>query len=295
MTDSKKSSVGLKIERRDALTGILLGGAALATGAPAIASKRRNALDVTSPEGRQRTFMMMRNALDEDLSISWVWANYYGVVEDRMDPLFGVSSAVFSRTRRVDDGSFEAVSFELAWFTDLATGKALDTFRNPYTNKDCKVPSGGFAPSLSRFDRDLKFHLPKEIPGLTIEHEVLPFVVRPDEVWVTERMRSATMFPGATKPFRYSDNTVMRAKRKDLEKPGATRVTTDVSYTNVVTWRPWLEMGDRPGHLTAGGVGRQNATMDSIPPAWLEATAARRPEVLKDPGAILAPLWNKKG
>lgn len=294
MSKNDQANAGSGIERRKALAGLVLGGAALAMSAPASA-KRRAALDVTSPEGRQRTFMMMRNALDEDLSVSWVSANYYGVVEDRMDPLFGVSSAVFSRTRRVDDDAFESVSFELAWFTDLATGKALDTFRNPYTNKDCKVPSGGFAPSSSRFSKDLSFHLPKPIPGLTIEHEVLPFVVRGDDVWVTERMRSAAMFPGATKPFRYSDNSVLRAKRRDLEKAGATRVTSDVSYTNVVSWRPWLEMGDRPGHLTAGGVGRQNATMDSIPPAWLEATAARRPEVLKDPAAILAPLWDKKG
>lgn len=56
-----------------------------------------------------------------------------------------------------------------------------------------------------------------------------------------------------------------------------------------------MQMGDRPGHLTAIGIGRQNAAMDSLPPAWVEATAAKRPEVLKDPAAILAPLWNAKG
>jgi hypothetical protein len=102
-------------------------------------------------------------------------------------------------------------------------------------------------------------------------------------------------FPGATKAFRYSESNTFHAKRHDLEKPGATRVTSEVSFTNVCSWRPWLEMGDRPGHLTATGIGRQNATMDSIHPAWLEATAAKRPEVLKDPAAILQPLWDAKG
>jgi hypothetical protein len=281
--------------RRDALTGLLVSGAALASGVPALANGRSAPLDVTSVEGRQRAFMMMRCALDEDLITNWVQASYFGVVEDRMEPLFGVSSAVFSRTRRLDDGSYRAVSFELAWFTDLATGKALETFRNPYTNQDCTVPSGGFQPSASIFGRDLSFTLPKPIPGLTIEHDVLPFVVRGDDVWVTERMRSASMFPGATKPFHYSDNSILHARRSDLEKPGATRVTSDVSYTNVVSWRPWLGMGDHPGHLTASGIGRQNASRDSLPPAWLEATAARRPEVLKDPAALLAPLWDAVG
>ncbi|MGQ2944097.1 DUF1838 family protein [Blastomonas fulva] len=284
------------IRRREALAGMMATGAALAVPAPlrAASAAAPSSLDVTSMAGRQRTFLMMRGALDEDLVTNWVQANYYGVVEDRMEPLFNVVSAVFSRTRALADGAYQQVTFELAWFTDIATGKALDTFRNPYTNKDCKIPSGGFAPSSTRFDKDLSFHLPKEMPGLQLEHEVLPIVTRGNDVWVTERIRSAASFPGAARPFRYSDSTVMHAQASDLQRPGATRVTSNVSYTNVVSWRPWLEMGDHPGHLTASGVGRQNATRDSMPPAWLEATEARRPDVFKDPAALLAPLWDAK-
>ncbi|WP_116969488.1 DUF1838 family protein [Blastomonas sp. UPD001] len=281
------------IGRREALAGLLATGAAGAFPARLFAAD--GGLDVTSPEGRQRTFMMMRCALDEELTTNWVQASYFGVVGDEMTPLFGVSSAVFSRTRRLDDGTYRSVSFELAWFTDPVTSKAMDGFRNPYTNQDCQVPSGGFQPSASIFGRDLSFTLPKPIPGLTIEHHVLPFVVRGDDVWVSEQMRSESLFPGASRPFRYSDNSVLHARKSDLMKPGATRVTSEVSYTNVVSWRPWLGMGDRPGHLTASGFGRQNAHPDSLPPAWLEATAARKPEVLKDPAAILAPLWDVKG
>lgn len=278
------------IARREVLAGMLVAGAAGTLPARLLAAEP--ALDVASPEGRLRSFMMMRCALDEELTTNWVQASYFGVVGDEMTPLFGVSSAVFSRTRRLADGSYRSVSFELAWFTDPVTGKAMETFRNPYTNQDCTVPSGGFQPSAAVFGRDLSFSLPKPIPGLTIEHSVLPFVVRGDDVWVSEQMRSAAVIPGAAKPFRYSDNSVLHARKSDLMKPGATRVTSEVSYTNVVSWRPWLGMGDRPGHLTASGVGSQNAHPDSLPPAWLEATAARKPEVLKDPAAILAPLWD---
>lgn len=274
------------------LTGLGMAGALAAPAALARGGgKGRRALDVTSAQGRLRTFMLMRGALDDKLCTSWVSARYYGVVEDRMDPLFAVVSAVFARYRPLSDGSYEAVNFELAWFTDAETGKAMDTFRNPYTGKDCKVPSGGYAPSKVRFAPDLSFHLTREVPGLQMEHEILPFDVRGDDVWVTERSRTAVSFPGAPRPFRYSESNTFHAKRHDLEAPGATRVSSEVSFTNVCSWRPWLEMGDRPGHLTAVGIGRQNAGLDSVAPAWLEATAARRPEVLKDPAAILAPLW----
>lgn len=284
------------IDRRNLLTGLSVTGAMLASGLPALAKggKGGAALDVTSAEGRLRNFIKMRGALDEGLVTSWVSARYYGVVEDRMEPLFAVVSAVWSRFRQVADG-YEAVSFELAWFTDPVTGKALETWENPYTGKLCKVPTGGQAPSKIRFGKDLSFHIAREIPGLQMEHDVLPFDVRGDDVWVTERSRTAMTFPGAARPFRYSESNTFHAKTHDLTRPGATRVTSEVSFTNVCSWRPWMEMGDRPGHLTASGIGRQNANADSLPPAFVEATRARRPEVLENPGAILQPLWDAKG
>lgn len=273
-----------------------LGGLALAAGtaaAPALAAGRKGAaLDITTQQGRLRTFRMMRCGLGDALSTSWMSAHYYGVVEDRMDPLFGVVSAVFCRSRPTADGGFDLFTFELAWFTDPETGKALETWRNPYTGQDVKVPSSGLAPSRSHFGPDLSFRLGRNVPGLEMSHDVLPFDARGDDVWVTERSRTASALPGASRPFRYSESNTFRASRKALEAPGAVRVSCDVAFANVCSWRPWMAMGDRSGHLTAAGMGRQNADPASLPPAWVEATAARRPEVLRDPAAMLAPLWN---
>lgn len=155
------------------------------------------------------------------------------------------------------------------------------------------MPVGGLPPARIRFANDLSFHVAREVPGLQMEHEVLPFEIRGDDVWVTERSRTAMTFPGAPRPFRYSESNTFHAKRQDLLEPGATRVTSEVSFTNVCSWRPWMGMGDLPGHLIATGIGRQNASPDSLPPAFVEATLARRPEMLKDPAAILRPLWDQ--
>lgn len=284
------------IDRRNVLAGLSVTGAMLAVPRDALSNDARagTTLDVTCGEGRLRNFIMMRGALDEGLITSWVSARYYGVVEDRMDPLFAVVSAVWSRYRRLAEG-FEAVNFELAWFIDPTTGEALDTWHNPYTGNACKVPTGGMPPSKFRFGNDLSFHVAREIPGLQMEHEVLPFDVRGDDVWVTERSRTAIAIPGAARPFRYSESNTFHARRHDLTRPGATRVTSEVSFTNVCSWRPWMEMGDRPGHLTATGIGRQNALPNSLPPAFVAATRERRPEMLTNPGAILQPLWDAKG
>jgi len=277
--------VVVELGRRAAMQGLVAGAAALA------APVRAGRFDPAAPGERLRTFMLLRGALDQRLVTSWVSARYYAVFEDRMEPLFGVVSAVFARYRPLAGGAVEAVNAELAWFTDPATGKVMDSFLNPLNGKTCKVPGGGFMPSKIRFDTDLSFHLAKPVPGMEMIHEVLPIEARGDDVWVTERSRTAFTPPGAAKPFRYSESNTFHARRSTLA-PGATRAVSEVSFTNVCSWRPWLQMGDAPGHLMATGIGRHGAAMAELPPAWIEATQARRPDVLKDPGALLAPLWD---
>lgn len=281
----------MELNRRSAITGLAAGTAALAV---PLEARSAPALDLTSPAGRFRTFALMRAALDERLCTNWVSAQYYAVVEDRMEPLFGVVSAVFSRYRRRAAGGLEAVSAEVAWFTDPVTGKALDEFHNPWIDRKVKVPEGGLMPAKVFYGEDLSLKLARSVPGLDMAHEVLPIEARGDDVWLIERMRTAMTPPGKPRPFRYSESNIFRTSRRALAAKGATRVTSDVSFTNVCSWRPWLEMGDHPGHMTAAGIGRQNATTDSLPPAWVEATRARRPGLLEDPAAILQPLWDQR-
>lgn len=278
------------ISRRETLVGI----AAAAVAGP-LSARPAPVLDVSSPEGRFRTFSLMRAALDEKLCTNWINARYYAVVEDRMEPLFGVVSAVFSRYRRHASGGLEAVMAEIAWFTDPATGKVLDEFHNPWVDKKVKVPEGGLNPAKLVFAPDLSMTLARTAPGMEMQHEVLPIEARGNDVWLVERMRSAATIPGRPRPFRYSESNIFRADRRALAAKGATRVTSEVSFTNVCSWRPWLQMGDHPGHMTAAGIGRQNATKESLPPAWVEATKARRPGLLDNPAAILAPLWESRG
>ena len=283
----------MDINRRGALAGLAAGAVAAPALARSIGAKA-GGIDFTTPAGRFRTFMLMRGALDEQLVIGWMQANYYGVVDDRMEPLFDVVAAVFNRYRRLADGGVEVVNAELAWFVDRETGKAMDSFRNPYTGVSVDVPGGGLSPSKYTFGPDLSMRLGREMPGMEFAHEVLPPVVRGGDVWITERSRSSFPIPGQVKLMRYSESNVFHAPRSAVEARGATRVVSDVSFTNVVSWRPWMKMGDHPGHLTASGAGRHGASLASLPPAWLGATRARRPEVLRDPAALVAPLWDAR-
>lgn len=280
--------------RRVALGSMMGGGLMLAAPALAKVAGSKAALDLALPADRLKAFVKLRGSLDDRLVTSWVSARYYGVVGDEMRPLFHVRSAVFSRYRPAGEGGgYEAINAEIAWFTDPDSGQVLTQWRNPYTGREVKVPMGGYAPSKIFIRPDLGYALAKPVPGLEIEHEVLPFEVRGEDLYITERSRTAMRFAPGAKPFRYAESNTFHARLAEVLSDSP-HVPSDVSFTNICSWRPWMEMGDTPGHLTAIGIGKQGATMQSVPAEWQAATRQFRPEVLKDPAALLAPLWNEK-
>ncbi len=248
--------------------------------------------DVAMDPLRLKTYMLMRGALDDRLVIGCVSGLYYGVVDAEITPLFGVVSATFARYRPMASGGYAAVNAEYAFFTDPASGRAMERFRNPYTGETVAVPGGGVAPAKLTILPDLRLQLGQAIPGVQFDHRVGPVETRGDDVWITEVTRTSLARPGQAKPFRYSESTTLHARRSELDAPGAMRVRCETSFTNVVSWRPWLNMGDRPGHLMAIGAGRYGTRIADLPPAWIDATRARHSELLADPAAVLAPLWD---
>jgi hypothetical protein len=284
----KAQSVG----RRGAI-GLIGVGTALASvgGSSRALAASRKPIDFGDPQQRLKGYMLMRGALDDRLVIGCVSGQYFGVVDGEMTPLFGVVSATFTRFKPRAGGGYDGVSLEVAYFTDPVTGKAMAEYRNPVTGETVAVPPGGLPAAKISILPDLSLKLGREVPGLKLDHSVLPAQVRGDDIWIPELTRTAVTIPGVPQPFRYSEMTTLHARRSELEAVGAKQVTCDTSFTNVVSWRHWLKMGDRPGHMMAIGAGRYGATIETLPPAWIEATRAQRPEIIANPSALLDPLW----
>jgi len=269
--------------RRTILASGLLGGAALA-GTPAHAAP---GLDLDTPAGRFKAYMLMRGALDGQVVIGFVSGRYYGIVDGDLKPLYGVAGATFPRYRVRPDGAYDGVGYELAFFTDLKTGEALDEFHNPYTDEVVAVPVTMLPPADLIIKPSLEIEIPKPPAGYSGYDRVVSGLTSGPDVWFTEESTASLMFPGAAKPFHYNEVLSIHATRAELQAPGVTHVRAVTGYSSVVTWRPWLKMGDRPGHLMGTGAGRYGATMDELPDNWRRAAAKHRPDILANPGALL--------
>ncbi len=278
---------------RRCLMGIAA-GAAISSAAMAAATapaQAAAALALDAPGAKLRAFMLMRGALDERLVIGTATGCYYGVVDAEVTPLFNFVAATFARYRRSADGAgYEGASYEVPFFTDLATGTLLEHWKNPYTGETVSVPNLGGPATRITFTPDLRMTFPQPPPGLSLTHVVTPPVVRGDDVWLVEQSFATFHIPNLPVALHFTEINTLHAATSDLASPAAKRVPCLTGYQGIGGWRPWMNMGMRPGNLTANGFGRYGVTMQGIVPGWHEIAAAHRPDVLKDPGAPLTKL-----
>ncbi len=282
------------LNRRHMLTtmAVLTGGALVHGCVPALAAKGLSASDWNDPARRLRAYMLMRGALTDRLNMNWTIGQYYGVVDDKATPVFGVVSGVFSHSRPDGKGGYHLAVAEIAFFTDPATGAAMTEFANPFTGQTVAVKNSGHAPNILQVAPDLSFSLKSAPPGLAMTHNVLPLRVVGDDLFLVEQLDTAASIPGM-RPFRYADTTHFQAPLAALDDPATTQVSALVSYTNVTSWRPWMQMpAGSPGHLSCSGVGRTNVALEAMPQSWLDGMAAQHPQYLDNPASILETVWN---
>jgi hypothetical protein len=232
-------------------------------------------------------FIKMRGALDDRMVIGCVDGQYNGVVDGKTMPLFGVVSAVFSRYRP-QEGGYGIIEYEQAYYTDLATGKVLDRWKNPYTNETITVPTYDGPTDRQLVTENLQFRsAAPPPPNVHVRHFVQGPTMSGDDIVFVERV-SVSVDAVAGKPgFRYADHTSLRAKLSDVARPDTQMAGSATHFEATCAWRPWLKMGGRPGHMTASGRGHFGVTFADLPGGWLEATSSLKPELLKHPESNL--------
>lgn len=246
-------------------------------------------LDLTNKADYLTAFQKMRGSLDNRICYGGITGIYYGVMDNRIIPLYGVLAGTFSRYQKAADGNFEGRTFEVAYFTDWNTGDLLEKYNNPITGETVDVPQTRMGPSKITVTADgLKIGgAAGEARGMSIQNRFLPARVVNNDVWIVEESIVATPKEFKGPKFAYNEVTTYHATLDDLNNTALMKTPTLVHFSVVVSWRPWLKMGDRPGHLMGNGTGRKYNKLDDYPARYQEWTKKFHPDVWADPGAIL--------
>ena len=274
------------IDRRQVLHS--MGGLALGLAARPVLGHPN--LDLNDPTDRLTALAKMRGSADDRLVIGWVIGTRYAVIDHQATPMYGILAATFSQYNKISDTEYGARALEVAYFTDLDTGRLLERWRNPFSGKMVSIPQTRMGPSTLVLTADrLRVDVPQgEAAGMQLKHRFREPVVQGDHVWITEEINvSASARNENTKPFVYNEMSTYHSLKSHLDDPDRRAVPVSVDFHGLVTFRPWMGFGDIPGHSTSRAAGRRAERIEDLPAYYLELTEQHHPDVLNNPLALL--------
>ena len=291
---------GVSATRRQLCQSLMAGAALVGPGLIPLNASASIAPDLGSDRDLLRALIKMRGSLDSELVIGWLRAKRFSISQGRIEPLCGLIAATFSRFRQVSDDLFEAVVLEITHYTDFETWELLDTLVMPVTGREVEVPAFRFGPTRTRYAVSLdERHEFEPQEGTTQEAFSPAASVRMTKSIQREYAREGTLLlrheeHGRVRPtdsdipnMFYKESTIWSAPLDDVLDPGLTRVDALVNYSAMTSWRPWMHMGDVPGHTSSNGHGARARSLDDLPEDFLTYTRRLHPDVLEDPDAAL--------
>jgi hypothetical protein len=269
---------------------LVAGTAALGTAMLPTGLLAAEGLDLNDPWDRLTALVKLRGSLDGSMVMWWMKGVRFGVVDDVVTPLFGMLIGSFQTVKPMPGKGYQLNMLEMSYFTDLKTGKVLDTFTNPYNGKLCQVPeqrlgpypvllspTGVVLPDVPPFDK------------IDLSTRVGPAVVNGDDVWIRD---DSTIKVDSDLPMMgkhtYNELVTYRGKLGDINNPDLPSAPADIMFQSVTSWREWLQAEDVGGHTTGRATGTKITRLEDFPPEYLKAARERHPEIIADPAAALA-------
>ena len=246
------------------------------------------AVDTTSSAGQLDAFMRMRGSNDgRDTFANW-WVTIYAVFPgERPREILKMDGFNVGRFAKLDDGSTQFITREVAYYKDAQSGAILKEWMNPFTQEKNTVLHVANDPVNSRFAA------PK-----TGEPGRLPFMQAGDDVIL--RIDVPLAYPNPLQPADFpaesggavyagSEHFTFFAKTAHLDDTKTTSVPVTYAWARTGPWLPWMKMGTRPGYLLYSGHGKKFMSFDELPLDVREFTRANYPAYQKSPEAFTTP------
>lgn len=292
------------LTRRGFCTAAISGaGLILAAGSSfqALAQSGGRALNLDHDPDLLRAYVKMRCSLGPEMTMGWLRGRRFAFSEGRVEPLCGMLAATFSKLHQVSEDQFEFVVLEISFYSDLETGALLKTIKMPFSGSEVEVPTHRFGPVPLRFAVNLdeeEHYAPA--PGtnqgefategsVAMNKSISRNYVTNGDLFLQHEEYGRRYPDGSDRPsLFYRESTIWSAPLQEVVDPARKSVDSHVAYSAMTSWRPWMNMGDIPGHTFSNGFGRRAHTPGDLPEDYRSFLVQEHPDVLRDPEALLA-------
>ena len=249
-------------------------------------------LNLDDPADNLLAFMKVRGSLDENEEvIFYASGRMYGQVEGERDqPLMDFEMFNIAKTVKTGDHSYDLLTREAGIYKSIETGEPLESWDNPYTGEAVDVLHLWNDPVNQKLELDGRFgkwNVPyQRVSSGRICMNLDIFLHYPSALSVAEfpeNSQSDTYEAAELYQFYFSEN--------DVHDPSKNSVESDVAWTRIGPWLPWMKMGQRPGKLVYHCTGYKLSGNDfeKMPASLREYVLSRKPEYRHAPSEFTKP------
>ncbi len=233
-------------------------------------------------------YIKLGAALDDRLTIWWMDGLRYGVVDQRSELMYGMKVALFQRFFAQPDGTYKLAMFELTYYTDLESGELLEEYKNPYTGIVNRVQHVRLGPEIRQATASGSAR-PENDTNLSYFYTRLgPPLVHGDYIWITTDVQAGIKFPSPKAPrIRLNHYLTLHGQNSAVKDPAVLSAPASLGFHNILTWEPWMRMGDYPGEMMSRAAGRKLERVDELPADYLAMAHRIHPTYIADPLATL--------
>lgn len=269
------------ITRRDTV----FAGLGLATAAAALPPLAQGAaaLQLADPKARARIRAKIVASAAAEAVPAFYRLHIFAYMHDRnLIPLYTMNNLAIKVCRPMANGNTMITNYEAGVYCRFDTHEVLDSWQNPVTGETLEP--------WHFIGRPLSVEIgPDEVitgPGATLKPQPMAIETIGDTVIMPTL--SGFSYPNPFTPAEFpqdSSGPIMYwdshytyfAPLKEVADPGVLRTSASIQFQNLVSFQPWIGMGNRPGRTWGRALGAKLRSLDDIPAAARKGLEKKTP------------------
>lgn len=231
--------------------------------------QRKLAITLNNPARRTKLIAKVLGSTEEEERHAFLKFHIFGYAGDgNLIPFFTMNNYVIQKWAPSEDQGYEVQHYEVAYYSKFDTAEPIEEWENPLTGEVLEIPPFVLGPVPRAYG-----------PGLgqnsaTFAPDPMNITMIGDRVYIPTL--SKFEFPNALPPEEwgpYSNGPVtywdsMLVYSADVEEvfdETKTHVSADIHMQNLVSWAPFLKLGQSPGRTMVRAYGQHISGFDALP------------------------------
>lgn len=224
---------------------------------------------LADPKARTRLIAKVLGSTVEDERHAFLKFHVFGYAGDgNLIPFFSMNNYIIQKWAPGEDGTFEVQHYEVAYYSKFDTAEAISEWENPLTGETIALPHFVLGPVPRSYGPDIGKDAGSFAP------DPLNITMIGDRVYVptlTRLKNGSMMTPQEWGPYGGSETSywdsmmVFSANIEDVLDEKKNHVPAEIHSQNLVSWAPYLKLGQSPGRTMVRAYGQHINGFDDLP------------------------------